>query len=64
MINSLGRFWTWTENSRVGGSIPPLANFAVLLGALLRYSLLRWRTPKYADSAVTNSGGKTRPRPR
>jgi hypothetical protein len=25
MVNDLGRFWDWTENPRVGGSIPPLA---------------------------------------
>jgi hypothetical protein len=25
MVNALGRFRTWTENPRVGGSIPPLA---------------------------------------
>jgi hypothetical protein len=55
-ISHLQRFEEGTENPRVGGSIPPLANFAVVLHALLRCSPLRLAAPKYADSAVTNSG--------
>src|SRR6266513_1683837 len=30
MVNDLGRFRIWTENPRVGGSIPPLATIQIM----------------------------------
>src|SRR6267143_5280666 len=35
MVNALGRFRTWTENPRVGGSIPPLATIIQRVSGVL-----------------------------